>query len=126
MEKIISINEDGFFIGKKGYDGFNIITSEQTIKIGVSNYSSCCENWGYFISNDEFTDFIGASLINIELVDECLNIKKVADYYDGEAMFVNLITDKGILQFTVYNAHNGYYAHKSIIISKQLNLEGYL
>jgi hypothetical protein len=37
-----------------------------------------------------------------------------------EAMFVDIETDRGVLQFVAYNAHNGYYGHKARVQSTQL------
>ena len=46
------------------------------------------------------------------------------EYLDsGGAMFVNLETSEGLLQFVAYNAHNGYYGHEAVLVSKQLNHE---
>lgn len=107
------------------YDGFLIITDKQNIFIGIENGQSCCESFGYLTSQDNFNEFIGSNLNEIKLVDTALNIKKVEDTIngldEGEAIFVNLETDKGTLQFTVYNSHNGYYGHEAVVISKQLN-----
>ena len=41
-------------------------------------------------------------------------------------MFVNVETDKGLLQFVAYNEHNGYYGHEACVISKHLNESEYL
>ena len=123
MEKIIRIEEAD--IGNKsewsGKSGFNIITDEQTIFVGISNDQSCCENWGYLMSEDDLDDFKGAELKAIEIVDEALNKATMKDMYEGGAMFVNFETDKGTLQFVAYNEHNGYYSHEAVIVSKQLN-----
>ena len=29
----------------------------------------------------------------------------------GGIMFVNFVTSKGVMQFVLYNEHNGYYGH---------------
>lgn len=41
-------------------------------------------------------------------------------YYEGNTMFVNIDTDRGVLQFVAYNEHNGYYGHSASVTSKQL------
>jgi hypothetical protein len=129
MEKIIDIkqyeeNED-VWDGKAGYA---IITEKQTIKLLIDNHQSCCENWGYFMSEDNLNDFVGTNLIDITLTDTCLNTKKYneMDLYEPNLMFVNISTDKGMLQFVAYNEHNGYYGHDAYVISEQLNHETYL
>lgn len=105
------------------YDGFRIRTNQQLIHFGISNEQCCCENWGYFMTNDNPEEFVGAKLLSIDIVDECLVKEKAPDLYEGGAMFVNFETDKGTLQFTAYNDHNGYYGHGAIVLSKQLKHE---
>lgn len=116
------VSEDEYY----GFEGYFIETSDQTIFIGISNGASCCEQFGYFITNDDFEDFIGAELEQIDIVNKALNKQKIDDKFEygldeGGIMFVNLETSKGTLQLTTYNAHNGYYGHTSVVISKQLN-----
>lgn len=65
-------------------------------------------------------------MIGISITDTALNNKKIEalEYLDcGGAMFVNLETSEGLLQFAAYNSHNGYYGHEAVLISKQLNYE---
>lgn len=130
MEVIKSIEE--VFGHKPGdsdwmsHDGFKIVTTDQTIFMGISNEQSCCEDWGYFITNDDMTDFIGARLLDVKIVDTCLNKDKAPDLYEGACMYVDIETDKGTLQFTAYNEHNGYYGHSAVVVSKQLNEVEYL
>ena len=129
MEKILRIEETNFKTEERswgGYDGFQIITDLQTIKIGISDGQCCCESFGCIITNDDTKEFIGAELKSIAIVDNALNNKKIEEleYLDcGGAMFVNLETSEGLLQFVAYNAHNGYYGHEAVLISKQLNKE---
>jgi len=129
MEKILRIEETIFKTSENdwsAYEGFQIITDQQTIKVGISNDQSCCERWGYLITNDSIDDFIGSELLNIIIVDSALNNKKIheIEYMDeGDAMFVNFETSSGVLQIVAYNCHNGYYGHGAVLISKQLNQE---
>lgn len=128
MEKILSIEQTVFKVNENDwneFEGFLITTSEQIIKIGIENRQSCCETFGYLIINDEISDFINQELLSISVVDIALNTKvidAVSDLEEGDAMFVNLETSNGLLQIAVYNSHNGYYGHESIVISKQLNI----
>jgi len=123
-EKILKIEEKEF--GLEGssyyYDGFIITTDKQVIKMGIESGQSCCENYGYFMTNDNVEDFIGSSLLSVNVVDKSLNITKLESLELMEAitMFVNFETDIGTLQFTAYNEHNGYYSHGAVIESKQL------
>ena len=106
-----------------------------TNMILIDNLQNCCENWGYMVSEDNFEDFIGKDLISIELTDTALNkdnieniakYKQRADYIIECLNFINTggiqfidfkMSDGNVLQFAVYNEHNGYYGH-SIIVAK--------
>jgi len=123
MEKILKIEETTF----DGKDGFVITTDAQVIKLGIDNCQCCCENWGYFMSEDDLNDFIGANLITVKVTDTALKTwEEIEDMYEGDAMFVNLETTNGLLQFVAYNEHNGYYGHEACVVSKQVNEEVYL
>lgn len=132
MEKILRIEETAFKVKEyawRDYVGYQIITDVQTIRVGISDGQDCCEVYGYLITNDDIEDFIGAGLIEISITDTALNNKKIEEleYLDcGGAMFVNFETTEGLLQFVAYNAHNGYYGHDAVLLSKQLNHEEYL
>lgn len=102
-------------------DGYVVKTDQHTFYVLINNGQSCCENWGYFSSEDDHDQFIGANLLEVNLTDTALNTTKVeeSDYYDdaGGIQFVNFVTDNGVFQLAVYNAHNGYYGH-SILVAK--------
>lgn len=122
MEKIKSINETTWGDRYSQYEGYEIITSKQTIRVGISSGQSCCENFGYLTTNDNLQDFIGANLRAIKIVDQALKIVvPLSDLYEGGAMFVNFETSKGVMQLVAYNSHNGYYGHEAVLISQQLN-----
>ena len=128
MEKILRIEETNFKKNKKdwnSFEGFQIVTDKQTIKLGISDEQSCCERSGYFMSNDDIKEFEGANLIDIAIADTALNVKKLEneDLYESNLMFVNLNTSEGLLQFVAYNCHNGYYGHEAVVISEQLKHE---
>ena len=124
MEKIISITE----IDEKNFSGYRIKTTKQNIKLLMETTQQCCENAGYFISQENFDEFIDAEVYNVKLTDDCLNeamlkqhdINPSDKYFRGGLMFVNLETSAGTLQFTAYNEHNGYYGHEAKVISSQL------
>lgn len=128
MEKIKSIEEKTFKISEDqwgAYEGFEIATSKQTIRIGIDNSQCCCESFGSIMSVDDVKEFIGANIRQIVRVDEALNTKvveAVGDLDEGGAMFINIYTSRGLLQFVCYNAHNGYYGHSAVVVSQQLTL----
>jgi len=107
--------------GYAQYDGFKISTSEHEYLILIDNGQNCCEQWGYFSSEDNFEDFVGKNLFSVELTDTALNKKKLEELlpygpYEGGIQFVDFkMTDGSVLQFAVYNAHNGYYGHPIIV-----------
>src|SRR5260221_4368784 len=99
--------------GDASMDGYKVITGEHTVQILIDNGQSCCENWGYIASEDDFAPFIGAELREVNLTDTALNKEKVeaSGYYEdgGGIQFVDFVTSQGVFQLAVYNAHNGYY-----------------
>jgi len=110
------------------FDGWRIITSEQLIEISISNESGCCERWGTICSEDDTEGFIGSELLAIKIVNaacEKMDVSEISEY-EGNSMFVDLETTNGLLQFCVYNCHDGYYGHTVKVVSKQLNYEDYL
>ena len=135
-EKILSIAE----INKQNecsgtwYEGFEIKTDKQSILILIESGRNCCEDYGYIVSEDDLKYFIGAEVMTISVTDTTHNTKMVKKfeemaysiygYKDGEKSmdlecggieFVNVGTNKGELQFAVYNCHNGYYGHNIMI-----------
>lgn len=104
-------------------EGYRIVTTRQTIELVIDNMQSCCENWGYFWSNDNPQDFIGAFVRAIYVTDTALHAHKVPHIYEGDVMFVNIDTNQGLLQFVAYNEHNGYYGHTAKVVSTQLQHE---
>jgi hypothetical protein len=129
MEKILEIKEITEHRDRHPMSGFAVVTNKQTIKLLIDDYQYCCENHGYFMSEDDFTEFIGAELIDIALTDTALKETKLKDrgleqnstWIDIDLMFVDLKTTKGVLQFVAYNKHNGYYGHDACVVSRQLN-----
>lgn len=110
-----------------GADGYAITTNKQMIRLLIDNDQDCCEQWGYLMSEDDLSKFIGSSLLDITITDTALSTIQFEQYLGpedmdaGGMMFVNINTDRGLLQFVAYNAHNGYYGHEAHVISEQLN-----
>lgn len=129
MEQILKIEETSFKDSDERYarcyDGYTVTTDKQVIQLGISNGQSCCENWGYFMTNDNIEEFIGSNILSVDVVDDCLMKEKVPAIYEGGVMYVNIETNKGTLQFTAYNEHNGYYGHTAVVKSIQLTEDQY-
>lgn len=140
-ETIVAIRQINSIPGGEEYDnaldGYEIETTEERIRLLMDMGSQCCEKYGYFLSEDDPAEFIGAELLDIKEVNEELKVgslkKDIGTAYSGEdgeygldpanVMFINVETSRGTLQFTAYNAHNGYYSHKARVESKRLTLD---
>lgn len=109
----------GNISGVSDMDGYKVTTNKHTVQVLIDNGQSCCENWGYFASEDDLSSFIGSELREVNLTDTALNTSKVEEsgYYDdgGGIQFVDFVTSQGTFQLAVYNAHNGYYGHGIVV-----------
>ena len=150
-EKILEIKP--FFEDDQVEDseGFEVLTNKQKIILAIGAEQCCCEKFGYFWCNDNPQDFIGAELFDITITDKALNEiimkknnlileeyeyskiskKQTCQFYndgcfEGEALFINLKTNQGVLQFVAYNMHNGWYGHKIKVSCSQLNIKDYM
>lgn len=106
-------------MGYSKYDGYKVKTTDHEYLILIDNGQCCCEEWGYFSSDDNFEDYLGKELQAVELTDKALNKKAVDDsgYYEesGGIQFVDFkMVGGSVLQFAVYNSHNGFYGHPII------------
>ena len=125
IEKILRIEE----ITGRDQAGYGIVTDQQTIKLLMDCQQNYAERFGYFMSEDDFSEFEGAEIINVTLTDTALNTKSLKDNEidddsgERQIMFVNIHTSKGMLQFVAYNEHNGYYGHEATVECKQLKHE---
>lgn len=128
-EFIVSIEESSFNLPKGSQysrsffgDGWKIVTNQQEIFLLISNGQDCCEHWGYLLSEEDTSEFVGAELYGIRLTDtELRSYEDLPTNFDGgDVMFVDIQTSQGTLQFVAYNSHNGYYGHSVVIRSSQL------
>lgn len=101
-------------------DGYSVQTDQHQFLVLIENEQSCCESFGIITSEDDHTPFIGSELREVLLTDRALNQKRVEDsgYYedDGGIQFVDFRTSRGVFQLSVYNAHNGYYGHRILVL----------
>ena len=115
----------GALIGYSKYDGYEVKTENHRFLILIDNEQNCCESWGYLSSDDNLSDYIGKTLLDVILTDTALNQKAVdkSDYYgddEGGIQFVDFKCSGGsVLQLAVYNAHNGYYGHPIFVIKDE-------
>lgn len=114
---------------KDNLAGYVLSTDKNTYFLLIDDYQSCCEDWGTIACEDEFSNFIGANLIEVsQTTRDKVTQKYITDTLeDGsidDAIFLNFKTDKGDLQFVVYNDHNGYYGHDVYIKMHELEETG--
>lgn len=127
-ETITSITEYNSPLAVYGSEmGHQIITSKQTVLLAIDDEGSCCETWDCFF-HTATEEFVGAELLGVERAEEalaCIGISAAEDLetYEANILHVNIITDRGVLQWTAYNNHNGYYPHGVRVVSQQLKLE---
>jgi len=123
-KKITAISE--VFDEDDNSEGYSISLSDNSlIRILIEAETQCCEYHGYMCSEDEFADFIGAEIISVESISEDLVSSEIISFIDGLRdidnerytcdVFVNVNTNRGALQFALYNSHNGYYGHNYIV-----------
>lgn len=74
---------------------------------------SCCEA-RYMETSDKLGDFIGATILDVKTVDGGETENAYGDVH--EIQFLNIDTDKGLLQFATHNEHNGYYGGFDLVI----------
>ena len=106
--------------------GYRVKTNKQTVSLLIDDYQDCCENYGWLQSEDDLEKFVGAELLGVSTTDTALvtmDVDPLAYLGDGDVIFVTLTTNKGPLQFAVYNAHNGYYGHSVYIESADFTME---
>lgn len=113
--KILSIKEDTIVDKSSGwresYEGLIIKTNKGSIKLVISDGQSCCEQWGalFFETPDDVSQFVGAKILQIQDID----IKR-EEFIDNETQ-LRITTDRGVIQYAIYNEHNGYYGHGTIL-----------
>jgi len=114
---ILSITGD--YSKEHGYynlTGLKIETDKGNIELLISDNQSCCENWDalFLETPDDLSKVIGARLIEVS------DIEISTQEYDQNSCELNetqlrVVTTKGIIQFAVYNQHNGYYSHATFL-----------
>ncbi len=111
---------DAVFGSGGSMDGYAVVTSKHTVRTLIDDGQSCCEDSGYFSTDDDLSAYVGANLRDIEITDTALNTKAIDEKFEygfdgGGVMFVTFKTSRGDFQLAVYNSHNGYYGHGIIV-----------
>jgi len=117
---ITAINPDYTEKAKYGTNiGLLLETDKDDIKILINNEQYCCENFGtlFFNTPGDPEKHIGAKLLEVKQITVS-NESYLGKYGlddGGDEIQLRIITSKGYLQYAIYNAHNGYYAHSGLI-----------
>ncbi len=125
--KICYIDGDEIFKLDNSYmRGLLIKTDKGDIKLLIDDHQQCCEIYGslFFETPDNPSKFIGAKIISIEDINVEIPILG-EDPYRYETQ-LKIATTRGVLQYAVYNSHNGYYSHATVLQIFDIEDEYYL
>jgi len=128
IEEIFNFKPDIESSWYSTFDGFRITTDSKVFELLISNGQDCCEDFGSIVSEDNLDDFIGSEIKDFKCVDsadyndiplfkKANNDSEYVDVFD--CAFIDFNTNKGTIQFAVYNHHNGYYGHDIVINEKE-------
>lgn len=94
-------------------ENFIIITFKDALSITFyDDGQQCCED-RFITCDDNLDDFVGSAYLDYEIVE----IAPLYDYEDSEDIqFLNIKTDRGVIQFVTHNNHNGYYSGFNIVV----------
>lgn len=121
--------DDYFQVDRDDFVGVRIVLEDNSeIRFGIANYPQCCEDFG-FIEASEFDDydkFIGAKVLEVACIrdpkahfKEIVDLEKDKGFMCLDTEFINIKTTKGVMNFAVYNYHNGYYGHDVVAFYTQ-------
>ena len=120
MDIITDIEE---VVGSKGfedYQGYVITTTQQVIRVLISRFRGCCEEFDVdIILPGELTDIASNALtdINSLIGQHVTNVKwaytkhNSTTVYDRFEACVEVHTSIGLVKLIAWNEHNGYYSH---------------
>lgn len=78
---------------------------------------TCCES-RFMKMDDNPVDFVGASILNIELVHVKNDDDPDRDWETHEVAFLKIETDRGTMTVNTHNVHNGYYGGFNLAIGE--------
>lgn len=88
---------------------------KNNVLVGFDYSQCCCEDFGYFYSNDKLTE-VEYSEVELDpyFFDETFVEYPDTSSHDESKVMFKLIkrkNDKNPIYLTLYNIHNGYYSH---------------
>jgi hypothetical protein len=130
--KSVESKEIQNFYSESKWIGFIIITNQRTLNLLITSERQCSEDVGSVIikegilmTEDNINDFIGSKIISINVIEKQFDGQRYyanddnnyenSELYAGDCLFINFETSNGLLQFVLYNDHNGYYGHYASI-----------
>jgi hypothetical protein len=104
FDNIVSQLDDG------DKDVLKVQFDDGSMLLAFDDGQSCCEN-RYMRTDDKFEDFVGATLLSMELKQAPDITEEDEDGWGEthEVQFLELMTSKGALTMASHNEHNGYY-----------------
>ena len=82
--------------------------NNKTLRI-IDDGQSCCEE-RYMTTDDVLSDYVGATLLGMELKEPVECDTNYNDAMAHDTVFLEILTSKGSLTIVNHNRHNGYYA----------------
>jgi hypothetical protein len=98
----------------EGFEGWCVNTNKGVIYLTISDSKQCCEYFGYAIEcqdQGDFNFYKGASIVRIEQDARPYDDFQGDEYSRGGYTNLNIVTNKGVIDFWVYNLHNGFHEH---------------
>lgn len=105
--------------------GYRVVTTEQVVTLAIDSETWYCEDWGYVLHGDP-AQHVGAELRGVAISDtnrtgrEFTHPQRGPGPWEPHVLLVDVETDRGTLQFAAFNSHDGDYAHRAHIRSRQL------
>lgn len=97
-----------------GFKGWCVHTSKGLIYLVIDYNKQYCESFGYDMGCEESENldyYKGASIVRIEQDASGYDNYEGDEYDLGGYTNLNIVTSKGVIDFWVYNIHDGFYEH---------------
>jgi hypothetical protein len=99
----------------EGFEGWCVNTNKGVIYLTIDATKRGYEYFGYAIEckgQGDFNFYKGASIMRVEQ-----DVSEYADFQGDEYSLggytnLNIVTSKGIIDFWIYNIHDGFYEHR--------------
>ena len=108
--------------------GLKIETDRGNIILVIEEFQDCCEVWGstFLETPDDLSKYIGAKILSISDTNDSFTDTFTDEDHEPRETQLKIATNKGVLQYAVYNNHNGYYGHATFLQVFDLEEDGRL